>query len=391
MNISAGKMKSVPPEDVRSPAPLKWAADCARDRGAIIPLGARGGNAIGVHAGAFSAFRALSAATGALAPGHRPDLTGTEPVVRIGPFAQWSEPELIVTLDPFGHTVASDFAEERKAGYDVRPTIAVSSGHLRMGEVVEALKAGRLAADGLVLTSEGDILVTKIAIEPVWWLPGLARRLGLSEVALRRGLVEHTGGMYPALTARPDIDLFMPPIGGTSVYLFGDPARLSSGAPVTCRLHDECNGSDVFGSDLCTCRPYLGFAAEECVRAAQNGGIGVLVYNRKEGRALGEVVKYLVYNARPRGARGDQPADYFARTRQVAGVEDMRFQSLAVDPLHWLGIRRIDRWISMSNMKSEALAAAGIEIVQSVAIPDALVPRHAHVEIEAKKLSGYFS
>jgi len=200
-----------------------------------------------------------------------------------------------------------------------------------------------------------------------------------------------TGGMYPALTDRPDIDLFMPPISGTSVYLFGDPARLASGAAVTCRLHDECNGSDVFGSDLCTCRPYLGFAAEECIRAAQNGGVGVLVYNRKEGRALGEVVKYLVYNARPRGADGDQPADYFARTRQVAGVDDMRFQSLAVDPLHWLGISRIERWISMSNMKSAALTSAGIEIVKSVAIPDALVPDHAHVEIEAKKAAGYFS
>lgn len=25
----------------------------------------------------------------------------------------------------------------------------------------------------------------------------------------------------------------------------------------TVRVHDECNGSDVFGSDICTCRPYL--------------------------------------------------------------------------------------------------------------------------------------
>ena len=51
------------------------------------------------------------------------------------------------------------------------------------------------------------------------------------------------------------------------------------------------NGSDVFGSDICTCKPYLIFAIEECVRCAQRGGVGVVVYFRKEGRALGEVTK----------------------------------------------------------------------------------------------------
>lgn len=51
------------------------------------------------------------------------------------------------------------------------------------------------------------------------------------------------------------------------------------------------NGSDVFGSDICTCKPYLVYAIEECIRGAQKGGIGVVVYFRKEGRALGEVTK----------------------------------------------------------------------------------------------------
>ena len=48
------------------------------------------------------------------------------------------------------------------------------------------------------------------------------------------------------------------------------------------RVHDECNGSDVFGSDICTCRPYLTHGIEE-VRTAQEGGTGLIVYNRKEG------------------------------------------------------------------------------------------------------------
>ena len=83
--------------------------------------------------------------------------------------------------------------------------------------------------------------------------------------------------------------------------------------PITCRVHDECNGSDVFGSDICTCRPYLVHGIEECARAAQAGGLGIIVYNRKEGRALGEVTKFLVYNARKRQEGGDAAAAYFER------------------------------------------------------------------------------
>jgi GTP cyclohydrolase II len=69
----------------------------------------------------------------------------------------------------------------------------------------------------------------------------------------------------------------------------------------------------------------------------------------------------------------------------------MRFQELMPDVFHWLGIARIDHWVSMSNMKADALRAQGIEIIEQVAIPDALVPRDAQVEIAAKKAAGYFS
>ena len=108
------------------------------------------------------------------------------------------------------------------------------------------------------------------------------------------------------------------------------------------------NGSDVFGSDICTCKPYLVFAIEECIRTAQRGGVGVVVYFRKEGRALGEVTKYLVYNLRKRG--GDSADKYFRATELIAGVKDMRFQALMPDVLHWLGIRKVDNMVSMSDM-----------------------------------------
>jgi GTP cyclohydrolase II len=130
---------------------------------------------------------------------------------------------------------------------------------------------------------------------------------------------------------------------------------------------------------------------EICIDMAQQGGVGIVIYNRKEGRALGEVTKFLVYNARKRQQGGDRAATYFERTECVAGVQDVRFQELVPDVFHWLGVRRIDRWASMSNMKHGAVQAQGIEIIDRVALPEHLVPKDAQVEIAAKKAAGYFA
>jgi GTP cyclohydrolase II len=198
--------------------------------------------------------------------------------------------------------------------------------------------------------------------------------------------------MFPELVTRHDLKVFLPPIGSTSVYLFGDVSKLgNSDVKHTVRVHDECNGSDVFGSDICTCRPYLVHGIEEAIKTAQEGGVGAIVYYRKEGRALGEVTKFLVYNARKRQQGGDSAATYFHRTECVAGVQDMRFQELMPDVLHWLGIKKIDRLVSMSDMKYNAITGSGIEVVERISIPDEMVPKDAQVEMEAKKAAGYFT
>lgn len=55
-----------------------------------------------------------------------------------------------------------------------------------------------------------------------------------------------TGGMYPELLTRRDLEVFLPPIGGLTVYIFGNPAFMSDETKeMTVRVHDECNGSDV--------------------------------------------------------------------------------------------------------------------------------------------------
>ncbi len=393
-DLSAQLLAASQPHDSIDLPPLQWGAASAAERGPIVATlrNPAHRNVIGTHAGSYSVYRALAIASGALLPDHVADLTDTAPIDRIGPHPQWFDRGKIVSLDPWGHLIGDIFRGHLQSGYDVRPTIAVTRAHIDVPEIRAAIAAGRIRCDGRIITENGSVRVMKAAIDPVWYLPGIAERFNVSEKELRRDLHDQTGGMYPELITRDDLKIFLPPIGGTTVYCIGDPDKLGDGkTPLACRVHDECNGSDVFSSDICTCRPYLVHGIEICIEMAQAGGIGLIVYNRKEGRALGEVTKFLVYNARKRQEGGDRPQDYFKRTECIAGVPDMRFQELMPDVLHWLGVTHIDRFASMSDMKHDALVRQGITIGERVAIPDSLVPADARVEIEAKISSGYFS
>jgi GTP cyclohydrolase II len=376
------------------PIPVKWGAKDPDERGPLIASMSdpKNRNCIGTHSGSYSVYTALAVAAGALDPKHKPDLTNTAPAIKVGPFDQWKNDKRIVSMDPYGHDPARYYKKYLEDGIDLRPTIAVTKAHINLPEIKEAMASGRLKPDGKILEANGDVTVTKAAVEPVWWLPGIAERFNCDEGELRRCLFEHTGGMFPELITRTDLEVFLPPIGGLTAYFIGDFDAISNpDKELTCRVHDECNGSDVFGSDICTCRPYLTHGIEMCVETAQNGGGGLIVYNRKEGRALGEVTKFLVYNARKRQDGGDTAAKYFERTECVAGVQDMRFQELMPDILNWLGVKKIDNFVSMSDMKHDAITSHGIEIVNRVSIPDSLIPDDAKVEMDAKKAAGYFT
>ena len=371
------------------PVPLQWGEANPMKRGPVVVSRhhhtLRRRNAIGAHGGSYSIYHALAVASSNLDLEHKPDFTNTEPAVVIGPFPAWGDTKKIVAMDPFGHLAPwlhKDIILSQDI--DIRPTIAVTKAHMKVPELEARVKAGHLKPDGKIcLNEQGELNVTKFAVEPVWYLPGVAERFGIEEGALRRALFEHTGGSFPELITRNDIKVFLPPIGGLTVYCFGDPAKMSDpNVKLALRVHDECNGSDVFGSDICTCRPYLIFGIEEAVKMAQNGGSGVVIYFRKEGRALGEVTKYLVYNARKRGL--DRASEYFKRTENIAGVKDMRFQALMPDILHWLGITKIDRMLSMSDMKHDAIVEQGIPIVKRIPIPDEMIPEDSRVEIDAK-------
>ena len=376
------------------PPPIQWGAATASQRGPIIATLSNPDhrNVVGTHSGSYAIYRAVSIAQGKLDRDYRADLTNTAPTRRIGPNPAWTDPGRIVSLDPWGAMTGEAFSDLLSKGYDIRPTIAVTSAHIFIPELKDAIGEGRIVPDGSLCLPDGSCRVTKAAIEPVWHLPSLAERLSVVERDLRRILFEETGGMFPELVTRSDLEVFLPPIGGQTIYIFGDPDSLADpDQMLAARVHDECNGSDVFGSDICTCRPYLVHGIEVCIQTASEGGAGLIVYNRKEGRALGEVTKFLVYNARKRQEGGDRADAYFTRTECVAGVQDARHQLLMPDSLHWLGITKIDKFVSMSDDKYRAVTRSGIEIGERLSIPPELVPADAWVELDAKVAAGYFS
>ena len=245
-------LTSYPGQSGTDPIPFHWGLADPMLRGPVVvsrnPGTIRRRNAIGAHGGSYSIYHALAVASKNLNIDHKPDFTNTEPAATIGPFPDvWGDAKKIVSMDPFGHLAPWLYKGIIDSeNIEVRPTIAITRAHMKLPELEESVRKGRLVPDGKIcINSSGELAVTKVAVEPVWYLPGVAERFGIDEGTLRRALFEHTGGMYPELITRSDIKTFLPPIGGLTVYCFGDVSKMSDeNVRLALRVHDECNGSD---------------------------------------------------------------------------------------------------------------------------------------------------
>src|SRR3569833_3051545 len=179
--------------------PITWGAPEARARGPVIGSITAGAhrNVIGAHGGAYSIYRALAVSSGARDPVARPDLKDTHPVVDIGPHPQWSGKTRIVSIDPWGHRVAEDFRTEIEGGLDIRPTIAVTRARGARPGRRGARARGRIREDGAIVRAGGEASVTKAAVDPVWYLPGVAGRGGGGGGGRRRARGGRAGGGEP--------------------------------------------------------------------------------------------------------------------------------------------------------------------------------------------------
>ena len=179
----------------------RWGAASPEQRGPVVasPAEPHHRNAIGSYSGSYAIYRALAVATGALARDHRPDLTDTAPVAVIGPWPQWADPGKIVSLDPYGHLVGEVFAEQIARRHRCPPDDRDHRGAYQpAGDPPARSRPATSCPDGRVVLESGEIRVTKAAIDPVWYLPGIAERFGVAEIRI----APHACSRRPAACSR---------------------------------------------------------------------------------------------------------------------------------------------------------------------------------------------
>ncbi|KAI9677572.1 MAG: hypothetical protein M1817_006526, partial [Caeruleum heppii] len=183
--ISRIILTTYPGQSGINPISVNWGHRDPLSRGPVVvsrnQSTVRRRNAIGAHGGSYAIYHALAVASSEIKIDHMPDFTNTEPAVSIGPHPQWADIKKIVAMDPLGHLAPWIFKDMiRDEHVDIRPTIAVTKAHMKLPELEQSVRNGRLIPDGKIcLNATGELAVTKFAVEPVWYLPGVAERFGI--------------------------------------------------------------------------------------------------------------------------------------------------------------------------------------------------------------------
>jgi hypothetical protein len=86
-------------------------------------------------------------------------------------------------MDPYGHLSPWLYKDTMdKEDVEIRPSIAITKAHMKLPELENSVRNGRLVPDGKICVNEtGELAVTKVAVEPVWYLPGIAERFGIGK------------------------------------------------------------------------------------------------------------------------------------------------------------------------------------------------------------------
>jgi len=149
------------------------------------------------------------------------------------------------------------------------------------------------------------------------------------------------------------------------------------------RLHSECLTGDVLGSLKCDCGPQLDGAIEAmATHAREEGGWGIVLYMRQEGRGIGLINKLRAYRLQ------DQGFDTVEANQRLGLPDEARDFPVAARMLELIGARKI-RLLTNNPAKLESLASAGITITQRVQhqLPDN--PHNAHYLATKRDKSGH--
>ena len=151
--------------------------------------------------------------------------------------------------------------------------------------------------------------------------------------------------------------------------------------PLMARVHSSCLTSEFLGALDCDCAEQLG-SALEAIAGAQRGA---LLYLMQEGRGAGLLAK-----ARDRmmvQAHGER-IDTFEAFDRMGLPRDRRSYEAVAELLGQLGVSAPLRLLTHNPEKTRRLAAAGVRVLETIALPPAHSPWNAHY-LAAKAGQGH--
>jgi GTP cyclohydrolase II len=269
-------------------------------------------------------------------------------------------------------------ANQREAAVPDSPVL------LRGAETFDLVAARAVADPALDLDNP---MKGPFRAEPVDWAEDAAAALELARIAgiLPAFLVDPAGAGEAQPFARSDLAAFadpsrlvvaarahLPVAAGEDceIVAFRAPDDLrehvalvfgnaSSDRPPLVRLHSECLTGDVLGSLKCDCGPQLDAALLAASAEALQGGWGVVLYLRQEGRGIGLVNKLRAYRLQ------DEGFDTIDANRRLGLPDEARDFPVAARMLELLGAREV-RLMTNNPEKVAALEAAGVRVCERV-------------------------
>jgi GTP cyclohydrolase II len=149
------------------------------------------------------------------------------------------------------------------------------------------------------------------------------------------------------------------------------------------RLHSECLTGDVLGSLKCDCGPQLDAGLEAMAKhAREDGGWGILLYMRQEGRGIGLINKLRAYRLQ------DQGFDTVEANNRLGLPDEARDFPVAARMLELIGARSI-RLLTNNPAKVRSLEKTGITVSERVQhqLPDN--PHNARYLATKRDKSGH--